>query len=73
MQKFSSTGITFQGPDMVTEVEITCGHRSISVHIAIVTEQNYMWSVGVTGSLCNSRCVVIANHIHNVSYSPTCE
>ena len=27
-----------------------------------------MWSVGVTGSLCNSWCVVIANHIHNVSY-----
>ena len=51
-----------------TEVKIMCSHRSISVHIAIVTEQNYMWSIGVTGSLCNSCCVV-TNHIHNVSYN----
>ena len=38
-----------------SEVEITCGHRSIFVPIAIVTKQNYMWWVGMTGSLCNSR------------------
>ena len=36
----------------LSEVEITCGHRSISVHIAIVTKQNYMWLVGVPGRAC---------------------
>ena len=36
---------------IITEVKITCGHRSNSVRFITVTEHNCKWSIGMTDRL----------------------
>ena len=40
------------------EVEITCGHRSISVHLIGMTDRKYKWSDYMTVHITSCRPVV---------------
>ena len=42
------TNFVKKRPIIHAEVEITCGHRSFSVHFIRMTDHKYTWTVGVT-------------------------
>ena len=43
----------------IAEVEITCGHRSISVYIIGMTDRKYKWSDNMTTHITSCRPVVL--------------